>query len=152
MVLSPWKMSVSPKWEWGGSELDTAACGCSLQSDFSDASAPPCTSHTARTSCQQLVEESCNLRVRDFRPRFSAFWLQINNAFLTFQVHSQNILSSSRLLTSCAEEIYYSLRNWWVSYSFSTDWLVLNIYILYFHTILVKKVNLFTLFLRQRKT
>lgn len=95
---------------------------------------------------QQLVEKSCNLWGREFRPRFSAFLLQINAAFLTFQVHRQNTLSSIRLLTCCAEEIYYSLRNWWVSYSFSTDWLVLNIYILYFHTILVKKSTCLQLF------
>lgn len=88
--------------------------------------------------------------MRDFKPQFSAFWLQINNAFLAFQVHSQNILSSGRLMTSCAEEIFCSLRNWWVSYSFWTDWLVLNIHILHFHTVLAKRSTCLLFFLRQR--
>lgn len=110
VVPSPWKIHVSPKREQRGRGSDTRArmSDCSLTATMLQHHHVPAAQLIPR---QQLVEESCNLWVRDFRPRFSAFGLQINNAFLTFQVHRQNILSSSRLLTSCAEEIYYSLRN-----------------------------------------
>ena len=101
---------------------------------------------------QQLVEESCNLWGRDFRPWFSAFLLEINTAFLTFQVHRQNILSSIRLLTCCAEEIYYSLRNWWVSYSFWTRLTGAKyIYPVFPHN-LGEEVNLFTISFKMEKT
>lgn len=141
VILSLWKINVSPKREWTGTSSYTVpfllSTACSLLPALLQCSKD----QRHRVCFVPAACAQCNLWKRDSKPRFSSLWLQINNAFLIFQVHRQNILRSGRLMTGCAEEIFYSLRNWWVSYSFWTESLVLNIYILRFHTILANKLT-----------